>query len=78
MQSYQEMVVKQLKQMSEDNQQLGWYKNKVVKEQRSKKALEDSYGVLSEKLRKTMVENKEVQLRTKKHHEQNKAEVCSK
>ncbi|KAH6808272.1 hypothetical protein C2S51_029380 [Perilla frutescens var. frutescens] len=77
MRSYQEMVVQQMKQMSEDNQQLLWFKNKVVKEQKSKKALEESYGILTEKLRKTMVENQVVKLRTKKHHEQNKEEMDS-
>ncbi|KAL0294854.1 UNVERIFIED_CONTAM: protein SUPPRESSOR OFSILENCING 3 [Sesamum calycinum] len=75
MQSYQEMVVNQMKQMSEDNQQLIWFKNKVAEEQTSKKALEESYGIVTEKLRKTMEENRIVKLRTKKHHEQNKEEM---
>lgn len=70
--------MKQMKQMSDDNQQLMWFKNKVANEQRSKKALEESFGMLSEKLRKTMVENQVVKLRTQKHHEQNREEVCSK
>ncbi|XP_042038752.1 protein SUPPRESSOR OF GENE SILENCING 3-like [Salvia splendens] len=77
LQSYQEMVVKQMKQMSDDNQQLMRFKNKVVNEQRSKKALEESFGVLSEKLRKTIVENQVVKLRTQKHHEQNREEMDS-
>ncbi|KAG8373214.1 hypothetical protein BUALT_Bualt11G0000300 [Buddleja alternifolia] len=75
MRSYREMVVNQMKQMSEDNQQLLWLKNKVSKEQKSKKALEESYGLVTEKLRKTMEENRVVKLRTKKHHEQNKEEM---
>ncbi|KAL0293176.1 UNVERIFIED_CONTAM: protein SUPPRESSOR OFSILENCING 3 [Sesamum radiatum] len=75
MRSYQEMVVNQMKQMSEDNQQLIWFKNKVAEEQTSKKALEESYGIVTEKLRKTMEENRIVKLRTKKHHEQNKQEM---
>ncbi|KAK4381524.1 protein SUPPRESSOR OFSILENCING 3 [Sesamum angolense] len=75
MRSYQEMVVNQMKQMSEDNQQLIWFKNKVAEEQTSKKALEESYGIVTEKLRKTMEENRIVKLRTKKHHEQNKEEM---
>ncbi|KAL3818771.1 hypothetical protein ACJIZ3_004676 [Penstemon smallii] len=75
MKSYKEMVVYQMKQMSEDNQQLMWFKNKVAKEQKSKKALEESFGVVTEKLRKTMEENRIVKLRTKKHHEQNKEEM---
>lgn len=78
MQSYQEKVVMQMKQMSDDNQQLIWLKNKVAKEQKSKKALEESYGMLSQKLRMTDEENKVVRLRTQKQHEQYKEEVCSK
>ncbi|KAL2497988.1 RNA-dependent RNA polymerase [Abeliophyllum distichum] len=75
MRSYQEMVVNQMKQMSEDNQLLTWFKTKVAKEQRSNKALKESYGLMSEKLRKTMEENRVVRLRTKMHHEQNKEEM---
>ncbi|XP_073283272.1 protein SUPPRESSOR OF GENE SILENCING 3 [Primulina huaijiensis] len=75
MRSYQEMVVNQMRQMSEDNQQLIWLKNKVVKEQVSKKALVESNSMLSEKLRQTMEENRVVKLRTKTHHEQNKEEM---
>lgn len=75
MRSYQEMVVNQMKQMSEDNQQLIWLKNKVAKEQRSKKALEESYGAVSQKLRQTAAENHIVKLRTKKHHEKNQEQV---
>uniref|UniRef100_A0A5B6YQ63 Uncharacterized protein n=1 Tax=Davidia involucrata TaxID=16924 RepID=A0A5B6YQ63_DAVIN len=73
--SYQDMVVSQMKQMSEDNQQLIWFKNKVEKEQRHSKALEESFGLVSEKLRKTLEENRIVRQRTKMHHEQNKEEM---
>ncbi|KAL5755389.1 hypothetical protein ACOSP7_023609 [Xanthoceras sorbifolium] len=73
--SYQEMVVNQIKQMSEDNQQLVYLKNRVVKEQRHAKALEESFQVMSEKLRKTMEENRIVRQRTKMQHEQNKEEM---
>ncbi|GMI81161.1 SUPPRESSOR OF GENE SILENCING 3 [Hibiscus trionum] len=75
MRSYQEMVVKQIRQMSEDNQQLIFYKNKVAKEQRLKNALEESLGIVSNKLRKTMEENRIVRQRTKMQHEQNKEEM---
>ncbi|XVF58918.1 hypothetical protein PTKIN_Ptkin07bG0104600 [Pterospermum kingtungense] len=75
MRSYQEMVVKQIRQMSEDNQQLIFYKNQVVKEQMLKSALEESFGIVSEKLRKTMEENRIVRQRTKMQHEQNKEEM---
>lgn len=73
--SYIEMVVKQLKQMSEDNQQLIWFKNRVAKEQRHSKALEESFGALSEKLRQTEEDNRIVRLRSKMHHQQNKEEM---
>ncbi|KAE9444909.1 hypothetical protein C3L33_23193, partial [Rhododendron williamsianum] len=75
--SYQEMVVNQMRQMSEDNQQLIWFKDKVAKEQRRSKALEESFEVVSEKLRKTVEENRIVRQRSKMHHEQNKEEVIT-
>ncbi|XP_051129567.1 protein SUPPRESSOR OF GENE SILENCING 3 [Andrographis paniculata] len=77
MQSYHEMVVKQMKQMSEDNQQLIFLKNKVMKEQKHKKALEESLVVMSEKYRRTAEENRVVKLRTQKHHDLNKEEMDS-
>ncbi|XP_042478114.1 protein SUPPRESSOR OF GENE SILENCING 3-like [Macadamia integrifolia] len=73
--SYQEKVVGPMKQMSEDNQQLIYFKNEVVKEQRHSKALEESFGVLNDKLRKTVEDNRIVRQRTKVQHEQNKEEM---
>ncbi|KAK1414130.1 hypothetical protein QVD17_29871 [Tagetes erecta] len=73
--SYQEKVVNQLKQMNEDNQQLHWYKNKVVKEKMHSKALEESYGLVSKKLRETEEQSRIVRERTKQYHEQNKEEM---
>ncbi|KAK4284325.1 hypothetical protein QN277_001176 [Acacia crassicarpa] len=75
MRSYHEMVTNQIRQMSEDNQQLVYLKNKVVKEQRHAKALEESFGRVTERLRKTMEENRIVRLRTKKQHQENKEEM---
>ena len=75
MRSYHEMVTNQIRQMTEDNQQLVYLKNKVVKEQRHSKALEESFGKVTEKLRKTMEENRIVRSRTKKQHDENKEEV---
>lgn len=69
------MVVHQIRQMSEDNQQLIYFRNKVDKERRHSKQLEESFGIVSEKLRKTMEENRIVRQRTQMHHEQNKEEV---
>lgn len=73
--SYHEMVVIPMKQMNEDNQQLSYFKNKVVKEQRNAKVLEESLTIVSQKLRMTMEENRLVRLRTKEQHEQNKKEM---
>ncbi|KAF5181707.1 Suppressor of gene silencing protein [Thalictrum thalictroides] len=73
--SYIEMVVVPMRQMSEDNQQLVWLKNKVVREQMHSKALEESFGMVTQKLRKTMEENRIVRQRTKLQHEQNKEEM---
>ena len=75
MRSYQEMVVDQMKQMSEDNQQLIWFKNRVAKEKRKSKAYEESLGIVSERLRKTMKENRIVKERTKVQHQESKEEV---
>ncbi|KAJ0089568.1 hypothetical protein Patl1_14925 [Pistacia atlantica] len=73
--SYQEMVVKQIRQMSEDNQQLGYFKNIVDKAQRHSKSLEASFSIVSERLRKTMEENCIVKQRTRLQHAQNKGEM---
>ncbi|CAK9156052.1 unnamed protein product [Ilex paraguariensis] len=73
--SYQEMVVSQMKQMSEDNQQLIWFKNTAVKEQKRSEVLEKSLAVVAKKLSKTLEENRIVRQRTKMHHEQNKEEM---
>ncbi|WJX41000.1 Protein SUPPRESSOR OF GENE SILENCING [Trifolium repens] len=75
MKSYQEMVVNQIRQMSEDNQQLLYFKNKVVKEKKHSKAMEESFGIVTEKLRKTMEENRIVRRRTKMQHEEIKEEM---
>ncbi|KAM0017701.1 putative XS domain, protein SUPPRESSOR OF GENE SILENCING 3 [Helianthus debilis subsp. tardiflorus] len=75
--SYQEKVVNQLKQMHEDNQQLHWYKNRVVKEKMHSKALEESYDLVSQRLRKTEAENRIVRERTQLYHEQNKEAMDS-
>ena len=73
--SYQEMVVDQMKQMHEDNQELILFKDRVAKWQRQFNALKQSFGLVSEKLRKTSEESRIVQQRSKMHHDQNKEEV---
>jgi len=69
------MVVNQLRQMNEDNQLLIYLKDRDAKKQKQTKALEESLGIVTEKLRRTMEENRIVRLRTKMQHEENKEEV---
>lgn len=76
MKSHREMVVKELRQIAEDNQQLNWFKNKLTKQNKHAKVLEESLEILSEKLRKTAEDNRIVRQRTKMQHEQNREEVC--
>ncbi|KAL7591848.1 protein SUPPRESSOR OF GENE SILENCING 3 [Lactuca sativa] len=73
--SYQEKVVKRLKQMNEDSQQLHWYKKKVAKQEISLKALEESFWIVSQKLKKLEEESRIVRERTQLYHEQNKEEM---
>lgn len=65
----------QIRQMSEDNQQLIYLKNKVVKEKSYSKAVEECLDITSEKLRKAQEEMRIVKHRTKLQHEENKEEV---
>lgn len=73
--SYQEKVVSQLKKMSKDSQELIWYKKKIAKQERSSKALEEAFWLISQKLKKHEEENKIVRDRTQLYHDQNKEEV---
>jgi hypothetical protein len=75
MKSYNEMVVMQMKQMSEDNQQLNYLKNKVVKTEQRSKAVEETLGVITQKLRETMEENIFVRSKAKEKHLEYEQEV---
>ncbi|WCJ30598.1 Protein SUPPRESSOR OF GENE SILENCING 3 [Euphorbia peplus] len=75
MKSYIESVVQQINQMSEDNQQLGWYKTRVVKEQMRYKTVKESFERLTDKVRKITEENRIVRQRTQMHHEQSQEEL---
>ena len=75
MKSYNEMVVMQMKQMSEDNQQLNYMKNKMVKTEQRSKAVEESLGVVTQKLRETMEENIFVRSKAKEKHLEYEQEV---
>ncbi|EOA20190.1 hypothetical protein CARUB_v10000486mg [Capsella rubella] len=73
--SYQEMVVKELRQIAEDNQQLNYFKNKLSKQNRHAKVLEESLEIMSEKLRETAKKTRIVRQSTKMLHEQNREEM---
>ncbi|KAG0491242.1 hypothetical protein HPP92_004640 [Vanilla planifolia] len=70
--SYHEMVVNPLKQMSEDNQQLTYLKNRVIKQKEISKALKDTVVAVTQKLRETNEDNRIVRLRTKMQQEESK------
>lgn len=73
--SYHEKVVSRMKQMSEDNELLTWYKNKVSRQQQNEKVLKETMGVMSKKLRIASEENEMVRLRTTVQHEENKEQM---
>jgi hypothetical protein len=75
MESYNKMVVMQMKQMSEDNQQLNYLKNKMVKIEQRSKAVEESLGDVSQKLRETMEENIFIRRKAKEKHLEYEQEV---
>ena len=64
-----------MKQMSEDNQQLNYMKNKMVKTEQRSKAVEESLGVVSQKLRETIEENIFVRSKAKEKHLEYEQEV---
>ncbi|KAG2623448.1 hypothetical protein PVAP13_3KG061400 [Panicum virgatum] len=68
MRSYNEMVVIPMKQMSEDNQQLNYLKNKVVKTVQQSKAVEETLEFVTQRLRETMEENQFVKAKAKEKH----------
>uniref|UniRef100_A0A453K7B3 XS domain-containing protein n=1 Tax=Aegilops tauschii subsp. strangulata TaxID=200361 RepID=A0A453K7B3_AEGTS len=77
MRSHNEMVVAQMKQMSEDNQQLNYLKNKVVKTEQRSKVVEETLGVITQKLRETMEENIFVRSKAKEKHSEYEEEMKS-
>lgn len=77
MRSHNEMVVEQMKLMSEENQQLNYLKNKVVKTQQHSKAVEETLGNVTQKLRETMQENIFVRRKAKEKHSEYEEEMKS-
>uniref|UniRef100_A0A0D9XXP9 XS domain-containing protein n=1 Tax=Leersia perrieri TaxID=77586 RepID=A0A0D9XXP9_9ORYZ len=57
MKSYNEMVVTQLKQMSEDNLQLNYVKNEMVRTEQHSKEVEEILGVETQKLQQAIDDN---------------------
>ncbi|KAG5604498.1 hypothetical protein H5410_025990 [Solanum commersonii] len=77
MKSYNETVRDPAIQMSEDNQQLVWFKTEAAKNKKLSKALEETLTLVSEKHRQTVEENKIIRMKMKMHCEQNKEEMES-
>ncbi|MCD9643384.1 protein suppressor of gene silencing [Datura stramonium] len=75
MKSYNETVWNPVMQMSENNQQVAWFKKQVAMNQKKSEALEEILALVSEKHRQTLEENKVVRLKTKMHYEENKEET---
>ncbi|GAU43296.1 hypothetical protein TSUD_389950 [Trifolium subterraneum] len=75
MRSYQGNVESKIKNINDDGQQLDIFKEKIAKEQLKSKVFEDTLFQVSERLRKTTVENSIVRERTKEYHQQNKEEM---
>ena len=73
--SYQEMVGSRIKQINEDSQALVTYKNRFAAERMQSQSLAESLCRLSERLKKTVQENRIVREQTKLLHEQTKEEV---
>jgi aminoglycoside phosphotransferase len=69
------MVVIPMKQMSEDNQQLNYLKNKVVKTEQRSKAVEETLGAVTQKYRETMEEMIFVKDKAKEKHLEYEQEV---
>ncbi|CAM0883678.1 unnamed protein product [Alopecurus aequalis] len=77
MRSHNEMVVVQLKQMSEANQQLHYMKNKMVKEKQHSKVVEGSFGAIAQKYREIMKDKEVLLRRVKEKHLEYEEEMKS-
>ncbi|XP_028753272.1 protein SUPPRESSOR OF GENE SILENCING 3-like, partial [Neltuma alba] len=75
MRSYQEMIESKIKQINDDAQQVDYFKRKATKEQIKSQVLEASLCQISEKLRRTLQENRVVRQRTKIQQDENKEEM---
>lgn len=72
---YQEAVVRPMRQMDEDNQQLNWLKVKVQKQKEHSKTLEKTVSVVSRKLELRDKEICVIRERAMEQHEENQKEM---
>uniref|UniRef100_A0ACD5WH28 Uncharacterized protein n=1 Tax=Avena sativa TaxID=4498 RepID=A0ACD5WH28_AVESA len=77
MRSHNEMVVVQLKKMSEENQELNYMKNTVVKEKQRSKFVEGSLSVLAQNYRKFEEDQKVFMHRANEKHKEHEEEMKS-
>ncbi|XP_037491145.1 protein SUPPRESSOR OF GENE SILENCING 3 [Jatropha curcas] len=75
MRSYQEMVVNQIRQMSKDNYQLLWLKNRVAEQQRHVEVLEESNTMYKEKLQMVTRDMDILRSKANVHHGQTMEEM---
>ena len=69
------MVVVQMKQMSEDNQQLNYIKNRAERTEQRSKVVEGSLGAMAQKYREIMEEKKVLIHRVGEKHLEHEEEV---
>ncbi|KDP41906.1 hypothetical protein JCGZ_26924 [Jatropha curcas] len=69
------MVVNGIRQMTEENHQLQWLKNRVSEQERHTKELEESNSMLKEKLQMLTKETDNLRHQAKQHHEQSMEEI---
>ena len=75
MRSYQGTVESKIKHINDDSRLLGYFKDKIAKEQLKSKVLEESLSRMTGKLRITMEENRVMRERVKEHHQESTEEV---
>ncbi|KAL1336322.1 hypothetical protein HN51_030710 [Arachis hypogaea] len=75
MRSYQDTVESKIKHINDDSRLLGYFKDKIAKEQLKSKVLEESLSRMTGKLRITMEENLVMRERVKEHHQESTEEM---
>ncbi|MED6157435.1 hypothetical protein PIB30_023006 [Stylosanthes scabra] len=75
MKSYQETVETKIKHINDDSRLLGYFKDKIAREQLKSRVLEESLSRMTGKLRITMEENRVMRMRVKEHHQESTEEM---